>query len=121
MENCDNVVGVGSVVAAGAGVVGAVAKPFAGLAASIRNKAKAKKAQKISDAGGYMTLTAFQKSLIPIPSYITTAQIPAEVAQTAEPVEITAGQAGTTLKKFLPWILGAIVLGLVAYFIIKKR
>lgn len=40
------------------------------LASNIRNKAKAKKAQKIADAGGYNTLTPFQKSLIQVPEYV---------------------------------------------------
>lgn len=40
------------------------------VAARVRNRAKAKKAQGIADAGNYFTLTAFQKSLIPVPQYV---------------------------------------------------
>lgn len=42
------------------------------LAKGIRDKAKAKAAQKTADAGGYWTLRPYLKSLIPIPQYIIT-------------------------------------------------
>lgn len=117
----DNAIGAGTVITAGAGLVGAAAKPFVGLAASIRNKAKAKKAQKISDAGGYLTLTAFQKSLIGVPSYIQTAGIPAEVAQEAEPIPATEGQVAAKFKTYLPYIIGAVVLIVIVFIIVKRK
>lgn len=92
-----------------------------GLAKSIRDKAKAKKAQKISDAGGYFTLTPYQKSLIDIPDYALKQAneqgLNNDQLKDAPPVSITTGQ----LKNYLPYILGAVGLGLVIYFIVKKK
>ncbi len=94
--------------------VGSVAK-------SIRDRAKAKKAQKISDAGGYLTLTPYQKSLIPVPAYITAANIPVEVAQKTEPIPPTTGQLAAGAKNNLLLVVAVIAaVGLAGYFIIKK-
>jgi hypothetical protein len=139
---------------------------FAGnTAARIRNKAKAKKAQGIADAGNYWTLTAFQKSLIPIPQYIidqvsgqgitqdAVLNLPAQAASASNPSIInqlkTLSGGGTLakavigdntqvignppaaspkelegaegVKKYLPYIAGAAVLGVVIYLIAKRK
>jgi hypothetical protein len=88
-------------------------------------------AQKISDAGGYLTLTPEQKALIPVPEYIKAqaAQISAKTGgiastedlQAAQPLPATSGQLVAKLKTYLPYILGAIALGLVIYFIVRKK
>jgi len=85
------------------------------VAASIRNKAKAKKAQKISDAGGYLTLTPFQKSLIDVPDYILNQGIG------ANDKDIKNLPAVMDWQSKLPLIIGAVlVIGLV-YFIVKRK
>lgn len=111
-----------------------------GLASGIRNKAKAKKAQKISDAGGYFTLSGFQKSLIPVPDY---AKVQAAAsgnvaagAGTGQPVINDSGQVDVAqveaipaseaqvkskLKEYLPYILGVIVLVVVVFIVMKKK
>lgn len=81
-------------------------------------------AQKISDAGGYLTLTPEQKALIPVPGYINTqAANGANITdlQAAPPIPATSGQIIQKIKNYLPWILGAVGLGLVVYFTSKKR
>ena len=52
--------------------VQAVGNVFKGIAGGIVARAKAKKAQKDSDAGNYWTLRPYLKTLIPIPQYIIT-------------------------------------------------
>jgi len=103
-----------------------------GVAASLREsiivKAKRKKAQKISDAGGYSTLSAYQKSLIPIPAYAQTqAQtIAAATGQAASTVTEQLKNApaidasGSQVKKYLPYFGGALVIGLLIYLISKN-
>jgi hypothetical protein len=91
------------------------------LTSTIRNKAKAKKAQGISNAGGYLSLTPFQKSLIPVPAYVSgqggaTGLTPNEY-QTLPAAPITGGQ----VTKYIPYLLGAVVIGIAVYFIIKKK
>jgi hypothetical protein len=54
----------------GGATIDQLASTAKNLAAGIRNKAKAKKAQKTADAGNYWTLEQFLKGLIPIPQYI---------------------------------------------------
>lgn len=54
----------------GGAVVDSLASTAKNLASGIRNKAKAKSAQKTSDAGQYWTLRSFLKGLIPIPQYV---------------------------------------------------
>jgi hypothetical protein len=87
---------------------------------SILVKAKTKKAQKISDAGGYLTLSPYQKTLIPIPEYVKAANIPADVAQKSEPIPATEAQVAAKAKNYLPYILGLIGIGIVVYLISKK-
>ena len=94
---------------------GEVLKAGGSLATSIRNKAKAKKAQKISDAGGYLTLTPFQKSLIDVPDYILNQGIG------ANDKDIKNLPAVMDWQSKLPLIIGAVlVIGLV-YFIVKRK
>lgn len=87
---------------------------------SILVKAKTKKAQKISDAGGYLTLSAYQKSLIPVPAYVTAANIPAETAKAAEPIPATDAQVMAKAKSNLPLIL-AVAGGLILVVILIKK
>ena len=145
--------------------VAAQAFTFVGnTAARIRNKAKAKKAQGIADAGNYWTLTAFQKSLIPIPQYIidqvsnqginqnAVLNLPAQAAGASNATIIsklkTLSGGGTLntavigdntqvignpaaaepktidaegMKKYLPYIAGVVVLGVLVYFIVKRK
>jgi hypothetical protein len=54
----------------GGAVVDSLASSAKNLAAGIRNKAKAKSAKAVSDAGDYWTLRPFLKSLIPVPQYV---------------------------------------------------
>jgi hypothetical protein len=90
-------------------------------------KAKRKKAQKISDAGGYVTLTAYQKSLIPMPDYAktqaqtvaaATGQAAAAVQQQLKDAPALDPQTGQ-LKKYAPYIIGAVVLFAVVYYVSK--
>lgn len=96
---------------------------------STEDKARAE-AQKISDAGGYLTLTPEQKALIPVPEYIK-AQAQSISQQyggaatvddltTAKPIPATAGQLAEKLKAYLPHILiGAVVVWLLVKFVKK--
>lgn len=128
------------------------------LGKGIRDKAKAKEAQKAADAGQYWTLRPYLKSLIPIPQYIinqvagqgiteyAVLQLPAQSAGSSNSQIIAAlkqmsgSGAGSTsinptgnavatdettnsgfdIKKYVPYIAGAIILGLIVYFITKK-
>jgi hypothetical protein len=98
------------------GLVDAAATGVKDLAAAIRNKAKAKKAQKISDAGGYFTLTPFQKSLIDVPAYAVSAGTTAQDAKDSPAMDISGGQ----LKKYLPYIIGVVIL-VIIFFIVKRK
>ena len=105
-------------------VVGEVDTTLAGIkniAASIRNKAKAKKAQKISDAGGYMTLTPFQKSLIDVPDYILNQTT--GTGATADDIKNmpAVNDFGQMIKNNLPAILGFIAVIVVIYFFVKRK
>jgi hypothetical protein len=106
------------------GLAGTAVSLVTGLRESIITKAKRKKAQKISDAGGYFTLSAYQKSLIEIPEYAkkqmaTQGTEPAKI-QATDALPIQAGQVGSSIKVYLPYIIGAVVLGVVIYFVAKK-
>jgi LPXTG-motif cell wall-anchored protein len=82
---------------------------------SVLIRAKTKKAQKISDAGGYATLTPYQKTLIPVPEYISGKTVPASG-------DLPAGeQTGVDIKRFLPYIIGVVLLGIIIYMIAKKK
>jgi hypothetical protein len=98
--------------------VDVVAGGVKNVLASIRNKAKARKAQKISDAGGYLSLTPFQKSLIDIPDYILNQT--AGSGATNEDIKNLPADTSEQLKQFLPYIIGAIVIGILLYVILKK-
>lgn len=146
-----------------------LASSLKNIAAGVRNKAKAKKAQSVADAGNYWTLSEFQKGLIPIPQYIvdqvaghgisekavlsireqgagaTNAGIIAklvDITNGASPDSpnlgtgafVTTGAASTTLasaaktldsgdntKKYLMYGGIALVLGLIIYFIVKRK
>ena len=115
---------------------GQVLKAGSGLAKGIRDKAKAKKAQKISDAGGYFQLTAYQKSLIPVPDYARVqAQATGNIVNGSpeQPVINDAGQVdiaqapalpatdeqvGMKLKQYLPFIL---IGGALIFFLILRK
>jgi hypothetical protein len=100
------------------------------VAAKVRNKAKAKKAAKIAAAGGYLTLTPFQKSLIPVPAYVgeqvkgisaaTGQPATVDAVKNLPPIPATPGQMGAKLKTYLPWIIGAVLLAAVAYYFYSK-
>jgi len=109
----DNLSVFGEIDAVGAGVKN--------IAASIRNRAKAKKAQGISDAGGYMTLTPFQKSLIGVPDYILNQT--QGTSATAEDIKNmpAVNDFGQMIKNNLPVILGFIAVIVVIYFVVKKK
>lgn len=131
----------------------------ANIAKGIRDKAKAKSAQKTADAGQYWTLRPYLKSLIPIPDYIikqvagqgiteyAVLQLPEQSAgssntqiisalkqlsgsgsgagQTVNPTgNILATdetvQEGFDFKKYLPYIAGIVIIGLIIYFVTKK-
>lgn len=98
------------------GLIDSAATGVKDLAAAIRNKAKAKKAQKISDAGGYFTLTPFQKSLIDVPAYAVSAGTSAQDAKDSEATGVTAGQ----LSRYVPYIIGVVIL-VVIFFIVKSK
>lgn len=83
-------------------------------ATSIRNRAKAKKAQKISDAGGYGTLTPFQRSLIPVPAYWGTDTSAKENLMIDE-------ETTSSVKKYVPYIIGALFIGILIFFIVKRK
>jgi len=53
-----------------AGAVKTLASTAGNMAKGIRDRSKAKKAQKTADAGNYFTLNAYAKTLIPIPGYV---------------------------------------------------
>jgi hypothetical protein len=116
MDNCNNLT-VADTGLPGGAAIDSIASSGKNLAANIRNRAKAKKAQKISDAGGYNTLTPFQKSLIPVPAYALNKTTP--TAQDAKEAEPTAVQTGA-MTKFLPYIAGVIILALAFYFFRNK-
>lgn len=121
------------------------------LAAGIRNRAKARKAQKVADAGQYWTLRPFLKGLIPIPQYVldqvggqgiteqAVINLPEQAVGTSpatiikslkalssgtipeseKPADITG--TVTSFKKYLPWIVGIIVVGILVIFVWKKK
>lgn len=110
-----------------------------GIVKSVRDKAKAKKAQKISDAGGYFTLSGYQKSLIDVPEYakaqaaatgnivsndpnqpLINAAGQVDISQ-APALPATDAQLKVTLKKFMPYILGVLVLVGIFIFIKKRK
>jgi len=101
--------------------VDTVAAGIKNIAASIRNKAKARKAKKISDAGGYMTLTPFQKSLIDVPDYIL-AQTAGTSATAADIQSMPAvNNLGQIIKNNMPTILVVVGVIVVAYFLFKRK
>lgn len=124
----------------------------------IRDKAKAKAAQKTADSGQYWTLRPYLKSLIPIPQYIinqvagqgiteyAVLQLPeqtvgannTEIIQKLKSLSGTGGAGATSnvnptggviggetpegvdIKKYIPYIIGALILGIAVYFLTKK-
>jgi len=86
------------------------------ILSSIRNRAKAKKAQKISDAGGYLTLTPFQKSLIDVPDYI----LNQTTGSGANANDIKNLPAVTDWQSKLPLIIGTVVFLVVVYIVVNK-
>lgn len=69
MEDCNNLT-ANDIIPGVGGVIDKGATGVKDVVINIRNKAKAKEAQKVADSGGYWTLRPFLKSLIPIPQYI---------------------------------------------------
>jgi hypothetical protein len=173
---------VGAAATAGLQTAGAIWNTVGSAAKRIRDNAKEKQAQGISDAGNYWTMRPYLKSLINIPDYIlqqtanqgiseyaiiqldaqgtgaTNANIidklkmitnnplqpgtaPAVAALKNTMVTMSslsaAGGAGATaaagqksltpntaaqnIQKYLPYILGALAVGLIGYFIIKRK
>jgi len=102
------------------------------------DKAARAEAQKISDAGGYLTLTPFQKSLINMPDYIQAqvnaeavksgsgmaadlhrvAQEIAEKVKNAKSITASQGKDGMTVMTYLPFIIIGVV---IIYFVIRKK
>jgi hypothetical protein len=108
-------------VTPGGAIIDEAANLLKNSAKNIRDRAKAKKAQAISDAGGYMTLTPYQKSLIDIPPYILN-QTQGTTA-TAEDIKNmpAVNDFGQMIKNNLPVILGFIAVIAVIYFVVKKK
>ena len=92
-----------------------VANSLKDLRSSVIVKAKRKKAQKISDAGGYASLTPYQKSLISVPDYISGGHTPASGDVPGDE------QTGLDIKRFLPYIIGIVLVGIIIYFISKRK
>jgi len=92
---------------------------------ALLERAWRKKSQKISDAGGYATLSKYEKSLIKMPEYakVAAAQagINAQVVENAPAIPATTAQLGEKLKQYLPMIIGIVVIGAIIYFIVKKK
>lgn len=101
--------------------VDATAAGIKNIAKSIRDRAKAKKAQKISDNGGYMTLTPYQKSLIDIPDYILNQT--QGTSATADDIKNMPAKndLGQLIKDNLTTIIIIIVVGVLVYVLIKKK
>lgn len=102
------------------------------VSANVRNKAKAKKAQKIADAGGYNTLSGFQKSLIADPNLTNSAPLTkTEQALAADVDKVVtdlekkeSGESPVSndkMKKII--IIAVVVVGVVllAWFFLKKK
>lgn len=139
----------------GGATVDSLASGAKNLLKGIRDKAKAKSAQKVSDSGGYWTLRPYLKSLINIPQYVidqvagqgiteeAVLQLPAQATGSSNTQIIAAlkklsgtSEGGTinptgnpaldtqipegVLQKYLPFIIGALVLGFAVYFFTKK-
>jgi len=125
------------------------------LIVNIRNNAKAKAAQKVSDNGQYWTLREHLKGLIPIPQYIidqvagqgitesAIKKLPAQSAGASNSLiimqlkDISGTLAGgeinptgnttpgygmlpMTIQKYIPYIIGVIILVGIIYLISKK-
>lgn len=79
----------------------------------------------ISNAGGYLTLTTEQRALIPVPAYITeqakNAGLTVNELIASPPIPATSGQMAAKLKIFLPYIIGAVVLGFIIFMVAKKH
>jgi hypothetical protein len=166
---------------AGLETAGALAGLAGSTITSIRNNSKAKKALGISSAGDYLSLTSYQKSLIPVPQYVVDIayqysipvntlyhQSPAFIgaqlsakgmsglhvnSQQISPavgvsvpkagdasvsgegvpsnpslksVDVPAAGGGVTtntagFKNYIPYIIGVVAVGLLLYFIIKRK
>jgi len=151
MKYSDNVTLADTGIPGGA-VADTLASSVKNLAAGIRNKAKAKEAQRITDAGNYWTLRPFLKSLIPIPQYIldqvggqgitenAVIQLPEQGVGSSnsdiikslkalsgnKPDEKVLGKTPASgaefdIKKYLPFAIGIIILGILIYFIYKSK
>jgi hypothetical protein len=112
-EKSDNIGGVDEILAAG--------KTVGKIAGNVRNKAKAKKAAKIAASGGYASLTPFQKSLIPVPTEIQKAAQAAGVTTDDIKAAPAAAPAAGQYKKFIPYIIGALIIGIAIYFFVKHK
>jgi hypothetical protein len=94
-------------------------------------KKKIEEAKTVSAAGGYMTLPPEQKAKIGVPGYIgnmiqkissaTGKAATTEDIVTAPPIPATNAQLAEKLKNYLPHIGIAIVIGIVIYFIAKRK
>jgi hypothetical protein len=132
---------------------GKVAQSAPGVMKNIRDKAKQKEAQKISDAGNYFTLRPYLKSLIAIPDYVKTMVANQGITQqavldleaqgvgesntsiisqlkTLSGTTSAGGQtidaagnttAGTFFQKYGMYIIGVIILGIIIFFIVKRK
>ena len=154
MEYSNNLTLADTGIPAGA-TIDTVASTVKNIAGGIRNKAKAKEAQRISDAGNYFTLRPFLKSLIPIPQYVlnqVSGQGITEEAVIQLPEQGTGANAssiiaalkalsgtpqgagiplknvnaagtdgGVDIKKYIPYIIGVLLLGILVYIIIKRK
>ena len=100
-----------------------------GGAAKVRKalleRAWRKKSQAISDAGGYATLSKYEKSLIKMPEYAKVAAaaagVNANVVENSGAIPATNAQLMDKVKNYLPMIIGVVVIGVIIYMIVKKK
>ena len=118
MDNCTNEqhdnLGAGEILS-GAGKI----------RTALLERAWRKKSQAISDAGGYATLSRYEKSLIKMPTYAKEAAkaagINSNVLENSEAIPATTSQLMAKVKNNLPLILGIVIVGFIIYYFVKKK
>lgn len=138
MENCDNLTLASAGVPGGA-IADTLASSLKGLAGNIRNKSKLKTAQANLAAGRLNDINSFSVNLLigagvrpevytKIPAFINdpaNAKLIADLAGGDKGIIIAKNADGTSpaqfdIKKYIPYIIGVIVIGVLIYFIVKK-
>ena len=112
--------------------IDAVASGLKNAGKKIVSKAKLRKAQRQLDSGGVESLTPVQKDMLgisrdPTPeerlrgvTYVNNG-VPSYAVGGAPPLTDGTSVDDSGIKRFIPYIIGVVLLGIIIYLIVKKK